>query len=102
MLRAEIGIFSRNKEIGMSSDGKANIYASYDEFCEAYGLPKPHRIEVDRNKVDSQELTRLTDCLLALCLDLTIYLDLFANEQAVTVLDRFSPLIFTHILKEYV
>src|SRR5215471_5302470 len=59
-------------------------------------------IKVDRSKVNHQELDTLKQYFRNLCTDLTIYQDLFTREQAVTVLNRFSSLIFARIQQTYI
>lgn len=83
-------------------DSKVNIYASYDEFCAEYGLPTPHRVEFDRTKINQTQLDVLKGYFTNLCLDLTIYKDLFTNAESAVILNEFNSLIFSRIQKAYV
>lgn len=80
---------------------QARIYASHDEYCKERGLPLPHRIEFDRTKVDQDELKVINQYFMNLCLDLTLYGDLFTTEASMNVIDKFNSLVFGRIKKAY-
>ncbi|ATG79761.1 MULTISPECIES: AbiU2 domain-containing protein [unclassified Pseudoalteromonas] len=87
----------------MSYDkSKVTIHATYDDFCETHGLPKPHRVEFDRAKVNKSELDVINNYFSNLCVDLTLYSELFTEEHSISVLNKFNPLVFSRIQKAYI
>ncbi len=85
----------------MSYDkSKITIYG--DDFYEKKGLPKPHRVEFDRTKVKKDELDVINNYFANLCLDLTLYSELFTEARSINVLNEFSPLVFSRIEKAYI
>lgn len=90
-------------EDSMSTDKpETRIYASYDEFCKVRGLPLPKRVEFDRAKVNQDEFKVIKDYFTNLCLDLTVYSDLFTEQQSINVMNEFNPLVFGRIQKAYI
>ncbi|PKG62641.1 MULTISPECIES: hypothetical protein [Pseudoalteromonas] len=81
---------------------ETRIYASYDEFCKERGLPLPHRVEFDRTKVNQDELKVIKEYFTNLCLDLTIYSDLFTEQQSIDAMNEFNSLVFSRIQKAYI
>lgn len=81
---------------------ESRIYASYDKFCKARGLPLPHRVEFDRSKVKQDELKVIREYFSNLCLDLTVYSDLFTEQQSIDAMNEFNPLVFGRIQKAYI
>lgn len=77
-------------------------YASIDEFCKAKNLPLPHRIEFDRSKVNQQELDVLKNNFVNLCVDLTLYGELFSSEENIEVLNEFNSLVFSRLQRIYI
>lgn len=83
-------------------DSEISIYSSFDECCKANGLPLPHRVEFDRSKINLQELEVIKNYFADLCIDLTVYSELFTFQESVAVLNQFNPLIFRRIQRAYV
>ncbi|MFI0473736.1 hypothetical protein ACGLWX_13565 [Halomonas sp. HMF6819] len=85
-----------------TNKSETQIYATYDEFCKARGLILPHRVEFNRSKVKQDELKVIKEYFTNLCLDLTVYSDLFTDQQSIDVLNEFNSLIFGRIQKAYI
>lgn len=83
-------------------DSEILRYSSYDEFCKANGLPLPHRVEFDRSKINLRELEVIKNYFTDLCIDLTVYSDLFTSQESVDILNGFNSLIFNRIKRAYV
>ncbi|MCK8044854.1 hypothetical protein MSG37_08150 [Shewanella sp. 1CM18E] len=83
-------------------DSEISRYSSFDEFCNANGLPLPHRVEFDRSKINQQELKVIKNYFTDLCIDLTVYSDLFTSQESVDTLNEFNDLIFNRIKRAYV
>ena len=81
---------------------KVNIHASYDEYCEARGSSRPHRVEFDRTKVNQAELDVINNYFSDLCVDLTLYSELFTEDSSIKVLNKFNQLVFHRIQKAYI
>lgn len=77
-------------------------YSSFDELCKANGLPLSHRVEFDRSKINLQELEVIKSYFTGLCIDLTVYSELFTSQESVDVLNRFNQLIFKRIQRAYI
>ena len=87
----------------MSTDkSETRIYASHDEYCKARDLPLPHRVEFDRSKVNQDELKVIKEYFTNLCLDLTVYSDLFTEQQSIDAMNEFNSLVFRQIQKAYI
>lgn len=86
----------------IDGDSGVTIYSSWDELCKANGLPVPHRVEFDRSKINQQELEVIRNYFTDLCIDLTIYSDLFTSQESVDVLSQFNSLIFNRIKRAYI
>lgn len=81
---------------------ETRIYASYDDFCKAVGLTLQHRVEFDRSKVKQDELEVIKEYFANLCLDLTVYSDLFTEQQSIDAMNEFNSLVFGRIQKAYI
>jgi len=81
---------------------ETRIYASYDDYCKERGLPLPSRVEFDRTKVNQEELKVIKEYFTNLCLDLTIYSDLFTEQESIDVMNGFNSLVFSRIQKAYI
>lgn len=84
-----------------TTEPEVNIYASYDEFCEKNKLPLPKRVELDRTKVNQAELKTIKEYFTNLCIDLTLYGDLFTKKSSVETLNQFNSLVFCRIQRAY-
>lgn len=85
-----------------NSKSEVNISASFDDFCEKYDFPKPHRIEFDRSVVNQSELEVIKGYFTNLCTDLTLYGELFTEQESVDILNKFNPFVFSRIQKSYI
>ncbi|EEO01251.1 TPA: hypothetical protein RUZ05_003367 [Vibrio cholerae] len=81
---------------------ETSIYSSYDEYCKARGIPLPHRVEFDRSKINQDELKVIKEYFSHLCLDLTVYSDLFTVQQSIDAINEFNSLVFGRIQKAYI
>jgi hypothetical protein len=88
--------------MNVNDDSGVNIYSSYDEFCEKHGFTKPHRVEFDRSRINQPELNVLRNYFSSLCTDLTLYSQLFIEQESLDILNKFSPLVFHRIQRAYI
>lgn len=86
----------------MSDDRNVFKTLSPQDFYKRTGLLMPEKTHIDRSLFDSGELECFEDYFVSLCTDLTIYNQLFGSDEAISVLNEFSGLIFNRIQRTFV
>lgn len=85
----------------MDDQKKVARISTQEDFFKRMGMELPNQPQIDRSKINVKEIEFFKNYFVTLCTDLTIYKQLFADANAIKILNEFSPLIFSRLQYSY-